>query len=674
MKDSQPKEIEQLRTKIRRHDYLYYVENRPEITDQQYDTLFRRLKDLESHHPELITPDSPTQRVSESPVEGFESVTHAVAMLSMDNTYNPDELRDFDLRCRKAIDTEIEYVVEPKIDGLAINLRYEDKMLATAATRGDGVTGDNVTSNIRTIRAVPLSVRNATAVLEVRGEVYMPKAAFAKLNAAREDKGENLFANPRNAAAGSLKLLDAKITAGRNLSFWAYGLGQVSDWTSDNHYESMGKLRQLGLPVNQHIFKAKDIDAVIDVCLEWEKKRYELDYQIDGMVVKVNSYAQKRTLGATGRSPRWCISYKFAAERAETIVESIVVQVGKTGILTPVVNLKPVQLAGTVVKRASLHNFDMVRKLDVREGDSVLVEKAGEIIPQVVEVLAESRCPGTKEFEIPETCPDCGERIIVTVDERKIPKTDIYRKVTTVKCVNPNCGANLKERLKYFVGRGQMDIEHMGQSLIEQMVDRELLKDISDIYKLQYTDLLALERMAEKSAARVMDSIEKSKDQPLWRFVAALGVPNIAGQMAQVLSDHFKSFDAIKNATKEDLIEVYGIAEKVADDIVEYFGDTEKLRVIDEMLTAGVKAEYVSQQKSDALEGKTVVATGSFDNFTRESIKQAIVAAGGKASSSVSKKTDFVVAGENAGSKLTKARKLGVGILTEKEFIEMTGS
>jgi len=470
------KRIEKLRAEIRRHDYLYYVLNQPKISDRQYDKLFAELKELEQANPQFITADSPTQRVSERPLDEFVSVRHAVAMLSMDNTYNADELKAFDERVAKALAAEkYDYVVELKIDGVAVSLRYERGVLATAATRGDGEVGDDVTANVRTIKAIPLALLDGGKipdVLEVRGEVYMPKVSFAELNEARGEAGEPLFANPRNATAGSLKLLDARITAQRNLAFFAYSIGEISQPLGENHHQVLQKLKEMGLPVNPNIKRAKDIDEVISICLSWSEKRLKLDYQIDGMVIKVNRFDQRDILGATGRAPRWCISYKFPAEQAQTIVESIDVQVGKSGILTPVANLKAVQLSGTTVKRASLHNFDELNRLDVRCGDTVIIEKAGEIIPQVVEVKKKLRAASAKRFRIPKKCPNCGSA--VAKDEN-----GVY-----IRCINPNCLGQLKERLKYFAGRNQMDIEKLGAALIEQLVDTGLVKKFSHHYKL----------------------------------------------------------------------------------------------------------------------------------------------------------------------------------------------
>jgi DNA ligase (NAD+) len=663
MAEDVKKRIEKLREQIRRHDYLYYVLNQPEISDQQYDKLFAELKALEQANPQLITPDSPTQRVSERPLEGFASVRHAVPMLSMDNTYNADELRAFDERVRKQLGSpDYDYVVELKIDGLAISLRYEGGVLVTAATRGDGEVGDDVTANVRTIKAIPLVLfgdKKIPDVLEVRGEVYMPAKAFVELNKLRQEAGEPVFANTRNAAAGSLKLLDARITAQRNLSFFAYSIGELSEPLAENHYKTLQGFKELGLPVNPNIKRAKNIGEVVNICLGWSEEPLKLDYRIDGMVIKINRFDQRDVLGATGRAPRWCISYKFPAEQAETVVESIDVQVGKSGILTPVANLAPVQLAGTTVKRASLHNFDELNRLDVRCGDTVMIEKAGEIIPQVVEVKKRLRPTGAVRFRIPKRCPNCGSA--VAKDEN-----GVY-----IRCLNSDCLGQLKERLKYFAGRDQMDIENLGAALIEQLVDTGLVKNFADIYKLRKEDLVELERMAEKSAGNVIENIEKSKTRPLWRLIAALGIRHIGGQSAQILADHFGSLDVFMAANEGALEGMDQIGPTMAKSVYEYFRNEKNRGVINELLAAGVKPRQPKTKRTDKLAGKTIVVTGTLENFTRQQVEHAIRQAGGKTSSSVSKKTDFVLAGKEPGSKLDKARSLGVKVLNEEQFLKM---
>ena len=660
MKDTQ-KQIEQLRNQIRRHDRLYYGKNAPEISDQQYDKLFAELKKLEAEHPDLITPDSPTQRVSEQPLEGFETVTHAIPMLSIDNTYNEDELREFDKRIAKGLETdEYEYTVEPKIDGLAISLRYEKARLVRAATRGSGTQGDDVTANIRTIRAIPLTLegKNIPDTLEVRGEVYIPKKAFSELNAAKVEAGEPEFANPRNAAAGSLKLLDARITAQRKLAFFAYALGQLSEPLAQTHYEALKKLKHFGLPVNEHLTKCRNMDDVIKICHKWESQKPKLDYQIDGLVIKVNRYDQQDILGTTGRAPKWCIAYKFAAEKAQTIVESIDIQVGKSGTLTPVANLSPVKLAGTTVKRATLHNFEQLKRLDVRCGDTVVIEKAGEIIPQVIEVKTKQRPKSSKPVEIPTSCPACGGKV-------KKDENGVY-----LRCVNPACIAQLKERLQYFVGKGQMDIDKLGPAVIEQLVDKKLVKNFADLYTLRFDQLVQLERMADKSASNIMDSIEKSKTQPLWRLIAALGIRNVGGQSAQILADEFGSLNALMNGSIEQLTEIDQIGPVMAQSIHEYLHDEKNIQTIRDMLDAGVKPQPPKAKASNVFEGMSIVVTGTLKNFTRQQIEQAIKDNGGKFASSVSKKTAFVLVGENPGSKLQKAQKLGIEIITENDFLK----
>jgi DNA ligase (NAD+) len=661
MKSAVEQKIESLREQIRKHDHLYYVQNQPQVSDQQYDKLFSELKNLEQQYPELITPDSPTQRVSERPIEGFKQVKHSSEMLSIDNTYSAEELRAFDNRVAKKIEN-YSYVVELKIDGVAMSLRYENGVLVLGATRGDGAKGDDVTHNIKTIKAIPLKLQdNPPDVLEVRGEVYMPKKAFAKLNEEKEQQGQPLFANPRNAAAGSLKQLDPKITAKRNLSFFAYSLGQTSKPFAKTHSESLDKFKKLGLPVNPNIEKAEDIEQVIAICDKWEKKRFELDYQIDGMVIKIDRLDQREILGATGRAPRWCMSYKFAAEQAKTKVLSIDIQVGKTGILTPVANFEPVLLAGTTVRRASLHNFDEIDRLDVRVGDTVMIEKAGEIIPQVIEVKKELRPKDAKPFRPPSKCPECGSK--VQKDEG-----GVY-----VRCVNASCPAQLKEKLRYFAGRDQMDIENLGPAIIDQLVDKGMVKDFADLYKLNIFALASLERMAQKSAQNVLDGIEKSKSQPLARLLAALGIRHIGIQNAEILAQQFGTIDALKKATAEELNEIEQIGPVLTKSIYEYFRNSDNLKIIDKLIAAGVNPKQKQTKQSDKLTGKTFVVTGTLENFSRTQIEQAIKENGGKVSSSVSKKTDFVLAGTEAGSKLDKASQLGVKVIDEKEFLKMIG-
>ncbi len=660
MAEDTRKRIERLRAEIRRHDYLYYVLNRPEISDRHYDRLFAKLKESEQANPELITSDSPTQRVSERPLEGFAPVRHTVAMLSMDNTYNAEELRAFDERVARGLgDRDFDYVVELKIDGVAVSLRYEKGRLVTGATRGDGRTGDDITANARTIKAVPLVLignGRVPEVIEVRGEVYMPNTAFVELNKLRTEAGEPAFANPRNAAAGSLKLLNAGITAERNLAFFAYALGEVSETLADNHWKSLQKLKKFGLPVNPNIKRAGDIDKVLDICLAWDQKRDILDYQIDGMVVKVNRLDQRDILGATGRAPRWCISYKFAAEQAETIVESIDVQVGKSGILTPVANLKPVLLAGTTVKRASLHNFDELDRLDVRCGDTVIIEKAGEIIPQVLDVKKDKRPSGTKPFIRPKNCPSCGKPVAKD-------KNGVY-----IRCINDYCPAKVKEQIKYFAARDQLDIEGLGPAIIDQLIEKKLVVEPADLYKLTKQELLSLERMGPKSADNLLQAINKSKTRNLARVIAGLGIQHVGVQIAEILANRYGRLGQLVGASEKELAAIDQIGPEIAKSIHNYF---KKWVERTKRLLKYLNPQNERAKVSNKLTGRTVVVTGSLETISRQEAEAAIKKAGGKATSSVSKKTDFVLAGAKPGSKLDKAKKLGINVLDEKQFLEM---
>jgi DNA ligase (NAD+) len=641
--ESIQQQIERLRAEIRRHDLLYYVHNRPEIGDGEYDRLFAELRSLEAEHPDLVTPDSPTQRVAERPLEAFGSVTHAKGLGHR----------------------EYGFVVELKIDGLAMSLRYEGGRLVRAATRGDGETGDDVTANVRTIRAVPLQLVGPKVPenLEVRGEVYMPRPAFEELNRLRQEAGEAEFANPRNAAAGSLKLLDARITATRGLAFFVYLIGESSAPIAEGHWDGLQRLKEFGLPVNPHIERATNIDKVIAICNAWHRKKDSLDYPIDGMVIKLDRYDQQQQLGTTGRAPRWCIAFKFPAEQAETIVESIEVQVGKTGTLTPVANLRPVPLAGTTVKRATLHNFEQLQRLDVRIGDTVVIEKAGEIIPQVVRVVEKGRSLfSTRPFELPTACPECGGQV------RKDDE-GVY-----LRCINPDCPAQLLERLKYFVGRGQMDIDYLGPALLEQLIKKGLVKSIADLYKLTFAQVAQLERMGDKSAANVVGAIEDSKRRPLWRLIAGLGIRHVGGQSAEILANRFGTLEAVMAADPEALGSTDQIGPVIAQSIYDFFRDEKNLRIIRALLDAGVQPEAVQRtQGEQLLAGKTIVVTGSLKHFDRDQIERTIKDLGGKAASSVSKKTSFLLAGEKAGSKLDKARELGVKVVDEAEFLRMIG-
>ena len=661
------KQLEKLRKEIRRHDRLYYIEAAPEITDQDYDKLFAKLKKLEADNPELITPDSPTQRVGGEPLTGFDTVEHAVPMLSMDNTYSADELRSFDNRVRKGLENESpEYVVETKIDGVAVSLRFEDSVLVQGATRGDGQRGDNITSNIKTVGGVPLRLESDIAsvtipeVLEARGEVFMLFSQFEKLNEQREQAGENLFANPRNSTAGTLKLLDSKAVAKRKLSVLLYAIGEVlPENFSSSHSESLEKLKALGLPVSKNWQRAKDIEEVIEICDQWESKKNDLDYPVDGMVIKVNSYAQQKKLGTTSRSPKWCIAYKFAAEQAETIIESIAVQVGKSGALTPVANLKAVQLAGTVVKRASLHNFEELARKDARVGDTVIIEKAGEIIPQVVKVLTEKRPSEAKPFKLPEKCPQCGGKVLK--DEN-----GVY-----LRCQNPVCPAQLIEKIRHYAGRDQMDVDGLGISIIEQLVNKEMVSSFAELYDLNLLEIANLERMGTKSAENLLDGLEASKTRTLDRFIAALGIMHVGKKAAYVLADHFGSLEKLRQASAKELEEIEDIGPVMAQSIYSYFNSQATQKVIDDLLAAGVSPTWSASKATNSgpLTGKTVVVTGSIDNLGRKDMENIIKELGGKPTGSVSKKTSLLVYGDKAGSKLKKAEELGIETITADEFL-----
>ncbi len=652
--------IQALCRQIRYHDHRYYVLDDPEITDSRYDSLFAELKKLESAHPELISDDSPTQRVAGEPLGNFRTVTYSVPMLSIDNTYSADELRAFDQRIAKTLDTDAyEYIVELKIDGLAVNLRYEKSRLVQASTRGDGNRGDEVTNNIRTIKSVPLSLlpcADIPELLEVRGEVFLPQGVFVELNALRAEQGKSLFANPRNAAAGSLKLLDSAVVAERKLAFFAYSLGQVSRDFSSSHYESLKKLKSFGLCVNPHIARAQTIDDVIAICNRWERKRFELDYQIDGMVIKIDSFRQRIFLGSTGRAPRWCIAYKFAAERADSKIVSVDVQVGKMGTLTPVANLEPVQLAGTVVKRASLHNFDEVQRLDVRIGDTVVIEKAGEIIPQVVEVKKQFRSAAAQVILSPKACPVC-------LQPAKKDDNGVY-----IRCLNDDCPAKLKEQIKYFAARDQMDIDGLGPAVIEQLVDKKLISEPADLYNLSWQDVFELERMGEKSAGNLLSSIERSRTQSLPRVIAALGIPHVGSGVAEILAGKYGSIGALIRASQSELSETAQVGPVIARSVCDYFskwfGRTERL-------LSHLKPQAVSVTSSVSLSGKTFVITGTLKGLTRDEIKALIKRNGGKVSSSLSGKTSYLLVGAEPGSKVEKAKKLGVEIINQEQFAQM---
>lgn len=651
---------EQLRNELDRHNYLYYVEAKPEITDVEFDALLNELIAMETEYPGLVTPDSPTQRVGGQPLDGFKTVEHAVPMLSIDNTYSEGELRAFDDRVRRGLEgQEPSYVAELKIDGVSMSLLYEKGRLVRAATRGDGARGDDVTANVKTIRAVPMRLQGAfPARLEVRGEVYMRRQELVRLNELREEAGEPPLANPRNTTAGTLKLLDPREVAKRRLEFACYDVAPLPGTDLSSHYTTLQDLKSYAFPVNPFFTRCRDIDEVIAVCNAWSWKRHELDFETDGMVIKVDSAEQRRQLGATSKAPRWAIAYKYPAEIAETRLEKVTLQVGKTGTVTPVANLAPVHLAGTTVKRANLHNFEDIERKDIREGDIVRVQKAGEIIPQVLGPVLEKRPQDARRIPVPTTCPQCGSEV------RQDPD-GVY-----LRCLNPACPAQIKGRLKYFASRSAMDIEGMGEKLIDQLVDKHVVRNLDNIYDLTPEPLAELERMGEKSARNLVSAIEESKNRPLSRLLNGLGIRHVGAHVAEVLAAHFGSMEALQEASVEALCEVPEVGEVVAREVRNFF-ETEENRA----LIASLRAHGLTLKETRAaaggpqpLAGKTVVVTGVLKRYSRETIEDRIKQWGGRASSSVSKKTDFVLAGENPGSKLAKARELGVPVLTEDEF------
>jgi len=659
-------EIGRLRAEIRRHDRLYYVEAATEIDDRDYDRLMARLKTLEAEHPELVTADSPTQRVGGEPIEGFASVPHAEAMLSIDNTYSEADLREFDGRVARALGEEAyAYVGDPKIDGVAISLRYERGALVLAATRGDGRTGDDITANARTIRAIPLHLdgEDVPEVVEVRGEVYWPSESFSAYNAGRVEAGAEPFANPRNATAGTLKQLDPAVVAERGLSFIAHGFGQFSEVPDAAAAELTARLARWGVPVSPHARPCADIDAAWAYVTEFAARRYELPYQVDGVVIKVDDLAQRRRLGATSRHPRWCIAFKYEAEKAVSVLIAVDFQVGRLGTITPVARLKPVLLAGTTVANASLHNLDQIERLGVKVGDTVEVAKAGEIIPQVVAVVAGKRPADAVAIEPPRACPVCDGPV-------QRDEGGVY-----LRCVNPECGAQLREKLRFFAARGQMDIEHLGPALIDQLVGEGLVRHFADLYHLTAEQLVGLDRMAAKSAENVVAAIAESKGRPLARLLAGLGVRHVGGRAAEVLAGHYGHIDAIAAAEEAELEQIDEIGPTIAASVHRFFASEAGREAVARLKQAGLKvdAPITSAAAVGPLAGKTVVVTGTLAEYSRREAQAAIKAAGGRAAGSVSKKTDFVVAGDDPGSKADKARSLGVEVIDESEFVRRLG-
>jgi len=655
------KRIQELRELINRHNHLYYVLDNPEISDSEYDKLMRELIDLESQFPELITQDSPTQRIGGKPLAAFKRVTHREAMISLADAFNEGELRDFHRRVTATVGNQVEYVVELKIDGLAISLTYENGILVTAATRGDGTVGEDVTQNVKTIKSVPLRLNvtssNIPSLIEVRGEIYLPKEGFQKLNQEREDMELPTFANPRNAAAGSIRQLDPKIAAKRPLSTFMYAIGYREGIQFDTHYDVLEFYKACGFRVNPHIKLFESFDDVIDYCMSWREKRDLLPYEIDGMVIKVNSLQHQKILGSTAKNPRWAIAYKFPAEQKVSVIEDIIVSVGRTGILTPNAVLTPVSIAGSTVSRATLHNEDYIKEKDIRIGDTVIVQKAGDIIPEVVEVVKEKRTGNEKEFKMPQRCPECGAETI------RVPGEAAYR------CTGVSCPAQIRRSIIHFASRDAMDIRGLGPAVVSLLLSKNLIKDASDIYFLKKEDLVTLERMGEKSAGNLIKAIQDSKKQPLNRLIYALGIPFIGSKASFLLAQALVSMEQLRSATYNQLISIPEIGDKMAESIVTFFKQEQTNKLLDRLSNAGLNMqEPISTGGLKPLENLTFVLTGTLEKYSRNEAKEIIENLGGRVASSVSKKTDYVVVGKDPGSKYDKAVKLGVKIIDEKEF------
>ena len=664
------KRLEELRELINYHNYRYYVLDDPEIPDAEYDRLMQELLELERQFPDLVTPDSPSQRVGAPPREEFETVPHTVPMLSLDNAFSEEDIREFDERVHRLLGVTgpIEYVAEPKLDGLGVELVYENGLLTVGSTRGDGYVGENVTANLKTIKSIPLRLITrwlpAPERLEVRGEVIMEKEAFRRLNEEREKRGEPPFANPRNAAAGSVRQLDPSVTASRPLDMYCYAYGQIVGGPDfKTHWEVLEAYKKWGLKVNPLNELCEGVDRVVDYYKRMTEKREELPYEMDGVVVKVNSLEYQARLGMKTRSPRWAIAWKFEAHQEITQVLDIVAQVGRTGTLTPVAILKPVRVGGVVVSRATLHNQDEIDRLDVRIGDWVIVQRAGDVIPQIVKVVKSRRTGKEKPYHLPDRCPVCGAEVV------RMPGEVAYR------CTNASCPAQLKERILHFASKRAMDIDGLGEKLVDQLVDKGLVKDLADLYFLKKEDLVKLERMGEKSAENLLRAIEESKNRSLDRVLYGLGIRYVGEHMARVLIDHFGSIEALKNATYEDLIQIPEVGPVVAQSVVTFFRQPENLKLLERLKQAGVRLEQAPEErkKSDLLAGKTFVFTGALKSFTREEAQRIVEELGGRAASSVSRKTDYVVVGENPGSKAQRARELGIPMITEEEFKRMIG-
>jgi len=662
---------EKLREEINRHNYLYYVLDQPEISDAEYDRLMRELQEIEERYPSLVTPDSPTRRVGAPPQEAFGTHAHRLPMLSLANAFGEEELRAFDMRIRRMLgleDGEVEYVSELKIDGLAVSLTYVDGVFTVGATRGDGYRGEDITENLRTIRSIPLKIDASNSSVgvprfaEIRGEVFLLHEEFRRINDERTERGEPTFANPRNAAAGSVRQLDPRITASRKLDIFCYGIGEVVGVTWKTHWEVLSTLKEWRFKVNPNIRLCRNIDEVVEFCREWDDGRDTLGYDIDGVVVKVNSLALQDKLGYVARSPRWAVAFKYKPRQAKTVVKDIVVQVGRTGALTPVAIMEPVQIGGVTVSRATLHNEDEIRRKDVRIGDTVVIQRAGEVIPEVVEVVKERRTGAEKVFVMPSKCPVCGGDVEKPEGE------------AVARCINIACPAQVKERIVHFAKREAMNIEGLGPSLVDRLVEAGIVSDPGDLYSVTKEQLQELERMAEKSASNIIEAIDRSKNCTLVRLVYALGIRHVGERTAQALADHFGSLERLEDASEEELAEVPDVGAVVAGSIYRFFRQEDNRRVIEKLRAAGIKCEHQTQEKEESeLTGRTFVFTGALETMTRDEAEEIVAKHGGRASSSVSRNTDFVVVGANPGSKLDKANELGVKVISEQEFRRMAG-
>ncbi|HHV35434.1 MAG TPA: NAD-dependent DNA ligase LigA [Syntrophomonadaceae bacterium] len=653
--------VEALRIEIRKHDHRYYVLDDPLITDQEYDSLIRELERLEGEFPELITPDSPTQRVGGAPIDEFRTVRHTTPLFSLSNAFEDGELRDFDRRVRQLSGSEVDYLVEPKIDGLSVVLTYENGEFVLGATRGDGIFGEDITENLRAVRLLPMRLSRSLPRFVVRGEAFMPKKAFARLNKERDERGEPPFANPRNAAAGSLRQKDPKVTASRTLGVFCYQVLEYEGAEVKTQQNVLDMLKELGFSVQEESKHCQNIEEVIAYCHQWIEKRHTLNYDIDGMVVKVNSLQLHNILGRTAKSPRWAIAFKFPAEQVVTRLREIFVRVGRTGVLTPTAILDPVQVAGVMVSRATLHNEDMIRQKDVRVGDYVVIQRAGDVIPEVVRVLQERRTGEEEVFQMPERCPVCGSKVLHQEDE------------VAVRCTGIACPAQLKELILHFVSREAMNVDGVGPALVTQLVDREFIKDYADIFFLNREDLLGLERMGEKSTDNILTAIEKSKERGLAPLLFSLGIRHVGIRAAEILAERFGSLEALAEASSEELTAIPEIGPKIAQSIVTFFQQEQTRLVLDKLKKAGVKMEQEMSAREEVLPlaDRVFVLTGSLPNMTRKEATDLIKKYGGKVSSSVSRKTDYLLAGSEPGKKFERAQELEIPIIEEHDFLQM---